>query len=179
MVSVLNWCGRILAAAFNGIARFFVQIVILLVILFAIVLAMGDGLSGNMVLALDLRETMADSSGGEPSFLVPENVTVMNLVLALDGARRDARGMKELGRGRRGAGRKCGHQRQRRRHDPRGPLPRCPSAAHAINSRMTRPSFTKGTGRPVLECRIRFGSIPSLVYSVAAKSSGRYTLSDA
>ena len=53
MVSVLNWCGRILAAAFNGIARFFVQIVILLVILFAIVLAMGDGLSGNMVLALD------------------------------------------------------------------------------------------------------------------------------
>ena len=91
MVSVLNWCGRILAAAFNGIARFFVQIVILLVVLFAIVLAMGDGMSSNMVLALDLREAMVDSSGGEPGFLVPEKVTVMNLVLALDGARRDSR----------------------------------------------------------------------------------------
>jgi len=91
MTSVLNWSGRILAAALNGIARFVVQIVILVVVLFAIMLAFGDGLSRNMVLALDLRDTMADSSGGEGSLLVPQPVTVMNLVLALDSARRDAR----------------------------------------------------------------------------------------
>jgi protease-4 len=91
MISILNWCGRILAAALNGIARFVVQIVILLVVIFVITLAFGDGLSSNMVLALDLRDSMADSSGGEGSVFVPQPVTVMNLVLALDAARRDTR----------------------------------------------------------------------------------------
>src|SRR3569833_2401874 len=91
MISVLNWCGRILGSALNGLARFAVQLVIVLVVIFLAVLAFGDGMSRNMVLALDLRLSMADSSGGAAGLLVPEPVTGMNLVLALDAARRDDR----------------------------------------------------------------------------------------
>jgi protease-4 len=91
MIRFLNWCGRVLVSAVTGLARFALQIVIVLALLFVIALAFGDGMSRNMVLALDLRQSMADSSNGRPGLLVPQPMALMDLVLALDAARRDTR----------------------------------------------------------------------------------------
>ncbi|MBV9549391.1 MAG: signal peptide peptidase SppA [Alphaproteobacteria bacterium] len=91
MVSVLKWLRAIFFSALNGIAAFVMAIILLLVVVLVVSLARGDGVPANAVLALDLRESLADSSNGEPGLLVPQPVTVMDLVLALDAARRDAR----------------------------------------------------------------------------------------
>jgi protease-4 len=91
MIRFLNWCGRVLLSAVTGLARFALQIVIVVAVLLVLALAVGDGTSRKMVLALDLRESMADSSNGRPGILVPQPVTLMDLVLALDAARRDDR----------------------------------------------------------------------------------------
>jgi protease-4 len=91
MIAVLNWSRAILFSVLNGIARFVVLILLLFVVALVIAMARGDGMPKNMVLALDLRQSLADSSNGQPGLLVPQPVTVMDLVLALDAARRDAR----------------------------------------------------------------------------------------
>jgi protease-4 len=91
MIKALNWSRAILFSVLNGIARFVVLILLLVAVALVIGLVRGDGMPGNMVLALDLRESLADSSNGQPGLLVPQPVTVMDLVMALDAARRDAR----------------------------------------------------------------------------------------
>ncbi len=91
MVSALKWVRAIFVSALNGIAAFVMALVLLLAVLVVAALAYGDGVPANAVLTLDLRETLADSSNGEPGLLIPQPVTVMDLVLALDAARRDAR----------------------------------------------------------------------------------------
>ena len=60
-------------------------------VLVVIALARGDGLPGNMVLALDLREPIDDSAAAPTSLLTPKRVTVMDVVLGLDAAGRDTR----------------------------------------------------------------------------------------
>ena len=91
MISVLTWFRSIFLSVLNGFARLVMVVVVLLVVVLVISLAHGDGVPANAVLALDLRDAIADSSNGEPGLLVPQPVTVMDLVLALDAARRDGR----------------------------------------------------------------------------------------
>jgi len=91
MKTFLRWLGRIFAAVFNGIA---VAVAFLAVVLAALLLTgllRGDGLPGNMVLALDLREPVADSAAGSGNFFTPRRVTVMDVVLGLDAAGKDSR----------------------------------------------------------------------------------------
>ena len=63
----------------------------LIALLLVFSLARGDGLPGNMVLALDLRAPIDDSAAAPGSIFTPKRVTVMDVVLGLDAAGRDKR----------------------------------------------------------------------------------------
>ncbi|HEY4076965.1 MAG TPA: signal peptide peptidase SppA [Rhizomicrobium sp.] len=91
MIRFLTWLRSVLVGVVSGIARFVVLLLIVLAVLMIIGLARGDGLPGNMVLALDLREPIADSAAAPGNFLTPRRVTVMDVVLGLDAAGRDNR----------------------------------------------------------------------------------------
>ena len=90
MVAFLRWAGSIVGGTLNGIIKVFLAIVLLVIVLALIAMARGDRLPKAMVLAIDLRHNMADSSttkftlGGRP-------LTVMDIVLGLDAAERDTR----------------------------------------------------------------------------------------
>ncbi|MBV9420866.1 MAG: signal peptide peptidase SppA [Alphaproteobacteria bacterium] len=86
----LHWLRRIFVGAFNALAMIVAGIIIFVVALVVWALLAGDGLPGNMVLALDLREPLQDSSNATFNFGSPP-VTVMDIVLALDAAERDNR----------------------------------------------------------------------------------------
>ncbi len=90
MVAFLRWAGAIAAGTLNGIARFVLLLILVIAVLFVIGLAQGDGLPSNMVLALDLRQPLVDSSPVNYSF-GGRAVTVMDIVLGLDAAERDDR----------------------------------------------------------------------------------------
>ena len=91
MIRVLGWSRSVLFSVLNSIAKFVVFLLLLLVLLVIIALAWGDGMPGNMVLSLDLRDSIADSANGETGSFIPQPVTVMDLVLALENARKDNR----------------------------------------------------------------------------------------
>jgi protease-4 len=90
MVGFLRWAGSIATGTLNSIARFVFLLLIVLLGLFLIGLAEGDGLPKNMVLALDLRGPIADSSPVAFNFGA-KPVTVMDVILGLDAAERDDR----------------------------------------------------------------------------------------
>ena len=91
MIAFLKWLRSILLGVLSSAAKFLVGAVLLFAVLLVIALARGDGLPGNMVLALDLRDPVPDSVSSPASFLQPRRMTVMDLVLALDAAGRDKR----------------------------------------------------------------------------------------
>lgn len=91
MVRFLTWIRDILLSVLNGVAKFAVFLVLIFAILLLIALVRGDGMPGNMVLALDLREPIDDSAAAPTSLLTSKRVTVMDVVLGLDAAGRDAR----------------------------------------------------------------------------------------
>src|SRR3954469_21367045 len=91
MIRFLTWLRSILMAVVNGLAKAFVLIVLIFLILLVVSLARGDGLPGNMVLALDLRDPIDDSAAAPGSIFTPRRATVMDVVLGLDAAGRDAR----------------------------------------------------------------------------------------
>jgi protease-4 len=91
MIRFLAWCRAVLLSVVTGLAKFVVLIAILVLVLAGISLARGDGLASNMVLSLDLRDSISDSAAGPASFLTSRKLTVMDLVLALDAAGRDGR----------------------------------------------------------------------------------------
>ncbi len=91
MIRFLTWLRSILVAVVNGLAKAVVLVVLIFVLLVVVSLARGDGLPGNMVLALDLREPIDDSAASPGSIFTPRRVTVMDLVLGLDAAGRDKR----------------------------------------------------------------------------------------
>jgi protease-4 len=91
MIRFLTWLRAIFLSVLNGLAKTVAFLVLLIVLLVVISLARGDGLPGNMVLALDLREPIDDSAAAPTSVLTPRRVTVMDVVLGLDAAGRDAR----------------------------------------------------------------------------------------
>ncbi|MEJ0026222.1 MAG: signal peptide peptidase SppA [Rhizomicrobium sp.] len=90
MVAFLRWIRSIGLGVLNGIAKVAVFIVLLFVVLIVVGLFRGDGLPGNMVLALDLRAPLADSVNTTFDFET-HPVTVMDTILALDAAERDPR----------------------------------------------------------------------------------------
>jgi len=91
MIRFLGWLRHIFGAVFNGIAIAIAFVVLLFVVITVVGLAWGDGLPSNMVLSLDLRDNIADSAAGGGNLLTPRRVTVMDVVLGLDAAGRDAR----------------------------------------------------------------------------------------
>lgn len=91
MVRFLTWLRAILLSVLNGLAKTVAFLILLIVVLAIVSLARGDGLPGNMVLALDLREPIDDSAAAPTSVLTPRRATVMDVVLGLDTAGRDAR----------------------------------------------------------------------------------------
>jgi len=91
MVRFLTWLRGVLVSVLNGLAKAVMLVILVFAILLVISLARGDGLPGNMVLALDLREPIDDSAAAPTSILTPKRVTVMNVVLGLDAAGRDGR----------------------------------------------------------------------------------------
>src|SRR5438067_2482829 len=62
MIRFLTWLRSILMAVVNGLAKVVVLVVLVVAILLVFSLARGDGMPGNMVLALDLREPIDDSA---------------------------------------------------------------------------------------------------------------------
>ena len=91
MIRFLAWGRSIVMSVVNGIARTVVALVLLLLVLLIFSLAWGDGQPGNMVLALDLREPIADSAASPGTVFTPRRVTVMEVVLGLETAGRDKR----------------------------------------------------------------------------------------
>jgi len=91
MIRFLSWLRAILLSVLNGLAKVAMLVVLVFAVLLVISLARGDGLPGNMVLALDLREPIDDSAAAPGSIFTPRRVTVMDVVLGLDAAGRDAR----------------------------------------------------------------------------------------
>ncbi len=90
MVAFLRWAASIGKGVLNGIAKFVVFLILVAAIVIIISLFQGDGLPRNMVLALDLRHRIADSSNVNFA-LGNQPVTVMDVVLGLDAAERDRR----------------------------------------------------------------------------------------
>ncbi len=90
MLAFLRWLGSILAGAINGILKFALAIVVIVIAFGVVSLIKGDGLARNIVLSLDLRKPLADSAPQEFS-LGGRPVTVMEIVLGLDAAERDKR----------------------------------------------------------------------------------------
>jgi protease IV len=91
MIRFLTWLRSILFSVVSGLAKTVVLAVLVILVLLVISLARGDGLPGNMVLALDLREPINDSAASPGGFLTPRRVTVMDVVLGLEAAGRDQR----------------------------------------------------------------------------------------
>jgi protease-4 len=91
MIRFLTWLRAIFLSVLNGLAKAVALVVLLVAVLVILSLARGDGLPGNIVLALDLREPIDDSAADPTSLLTPRRVTVMDVVLGLDAAGRDAR----------------------------------------------------------------------------------------
>jgi len=90
MTRFLGWLRSIMAAVLNGVAKFIFLIILVFVVLLVIGLARGDGLPRNMVLTLDLRQSIPDSAATGFSLSGPQQ-TMMNYVFALDVASRDPR----------------------------------------------------------------------------------------
>ncbi|HEX4304036.1 MAG TPA: signal peptide peptidase SppA [Rhizomicrobium sp.] len=90
MIAFLRWLQSIGLSVLNSIAKTVAFVLLLLIVIVVIGLFRGDGLPSNMVLALDLRGPLADSSNLDFNF-TSGPVTVMDIVLALDAAERDSR----------------------------------------------------------------------------------------
>lgn len=90
MVAFLRWAGSIVAGTLNGILKFVLAIVLLLIVVALIAMARGDKMPSNMVLGIDLRKNVEDSNPAKFSF-GSRPLTVMDVVLGLDAAERDSR----------------------------------------------------------------------------------------
>lgn len=88
---VLSWLWGIVKSVLNTIARAVAFVVILVIILAGIGLVSGDGLPSNMVLQLDARKSIGDKSANGLLDLGNRSLSVMDIVMTLDRAERDAR----------------------------------------------------------------------------------------
>src|SRR5471030_1731286 len=91
MIRFLTWLRDLLMSVVNMFAKAVVLVILLIAVLLVVSLARGDGLPGNIVLALDLRDPIDDSAAAPGSIFTPRRATVMDVVLGLDAAGRDSR----------------------------------------------------------------------------------------
>jgi protease-4 len=89
-MAFLRWLKSIAFGVLNGIAKAVAFVILVLFVVIVVGLVQGDGLPSNMVLALDLRSPLVDSTNGDFAFTAAP-VTVMDVVLGLDAAERDPR----------------------------------------------------------------------------------------
>ena len=90
MAGFLRWAKGIGIGVLNGVAKFVAFVILLVVVMLVWALFTGDGMPRNIVLAMDLRNALADSSNNDFSF-GNNPPTVMDIVLTLDAAERDGR----------------------------------------------------------------------------------------
>jgi protease-4 len=88
---VLSWMWEIVKSVLNGIAKVVVFALILLLVLVGIGAFSGDGIARNAVLELDLRQSMEDKSSVSLLDLTEGKLSIMDVVMGLDRAARDAR----------------------------------------------------------------------------------------
>jgi protease IV len=88
---VLSWLWGIVKSVLNAMAKVVVFVVALIVILAGIGLVSGDGLPSNMVLELDARQTIEDKTVSGLLDLGQQSLSMMDIVMTLDHAQRDAR----------------------------------------------------------------------------------------
>ena len=91
MLGFLRWTRSILVGALNGLVMFVVAVSIIAGIAALVGLAQGDGLPSRMVLTADLHGSLSDSTPQSAFNLGPRPLSIMDMVLALDHAGRDAR----------------------------------------------------------------------------------------
>ncbi|MCP5410584.1 MAG: signal peptide peptidase SppA [Alphaproteobacteria bacterium] len=94
MIAFLRWIRATFLSVLNGLAKVVFVLLLLFVVLLVVSLLRGDGLPGNMVLTMDLRQPIADSDAarsGAASLWTARRLTVMDAVLELDVAGRDSR----------------------------------------------------------------------------------------
>ena len=90
-MAVLRWFWSILKGALNTLARGVVLLVLLFIVLAVVGSASDQDLPGNMVLTLDLRENLEDKTAPDIFELEARRVSLIDVVLGLDAASRDAR----------------------------------------------------------------------------------------
>jgi|HubBroStandDraft_6_1064221.scaffolds.fasta_scaffold113662_2 protease-4 len=90
MVAFLRWARSIVLGTLNGVVMFVLFITLVVLALIGVGLAYGDGMPGKMVLNLDLRTPIKDSSN-QAVLAFERTPTVIDIVLALDRAGRDGR----------------------------------------------------------------------------------------
>jgi protease-4 len=88
---VLSWMWEIVKSVLNGIAKVVVFAIILVLVLVGVGVFSGDGVAGNTVLELDLRQSMGDKSSASLLDLGEANLSIMDVVMGLDRAARDSR----------------------------------------------------------------------------------------
>ena len=91
MIGFLRWARSIGMGMLNVTIGAILFVVLLIGVLAIYGAARGDGLPGNMVLALDLRGPIQDSVVSSPLDFGPPPLTVMDVILALDHAQHDSR----------------------------------------------------------------------------------------
>jgi protease-4 len=90
MIAFLRWAGSIVTGAVNGLLKFILAIVLLVIVVALIAMARGDGLPGTMVLTVDLRKEIVDSNPAKFT-LGNRALSMMDILLGLDAAERDSR----------------------------------------------------------------------------------------
>ena len=90
-MAVLRWFWSILKGALNTLARGVVLLVLLFIVLAVVGSASDQDLPGNMVLTLDLRENLEDKTAPDIFELEARRGSLIDVVLGLDAASRDAR----------------------------------------------------------------------------------------
>jgi protease-4 len=90
-MAVLAWMWEIVKSVLNGVAKVFVLLLFLLLVVVAVGAFSGDGVARNAVLELDLRQSMDDKGASSLLDLAGGNLAIMDVVMALDRAGRDAR----------------------------------------------------------------------------------------
>ena len=88
---VLSWLWGIVKSVLNSLAKIVVAALILIFVLVVIGLFKGDGVPRNAVLELDLRQSMDDKSSTSLLDLGEGKLAIMDVVMGLDRASRDAR----------------------------------------------------------------------------------------
>jgi protease-4 len=88
---IFRWFWSILKGALNMIARAVVTIILLLIVLAVIGSPAAPSLPDNMVLTLDLRRDFADKTSPDLFALEGNQMSLLDVVLALDSASRDDR----------------------------------------------------------------------------------------